>query len=173
MPSETMGGGVEKQEFHKEKHDQLVKGLYDGVRQRLFTLTARQKETIDHRHITIMPLKEMAKAIIDANAQEGDMSAGLWNGELEFEGFNVTDRGVTNVDFTKEGHETLVARRAKVMDGLFRKLGLENGYAELKEEEREVFLDANFVAFLSELAHTLSNRVNTLEAELKVCKGGK
>ncbi len=168
-----MDGGVEKQNFDAQKYRRLVQKLYDGVRQRFSTLTAQQMETIDGRYITATPLKEIAEAIVDANAQEGDVSASLWNGELEFEGFNVTDRGVIRVDFTEEGHATLVARRAEVMHGLLGKLGLDNGYSELKKEERDIFLEANFTGLLSELAHVLSKRVNTLEEELKVCRGEK
>lgn len=172
MPEEATRDGAGKKEFDAAKYDRLVNGLYDSVRNRLSGSLAMQRETLDGRQITAIPSKELAKALVDARAVDGDTTAGLW-AELQWNGFNTADRGVNNSDFTTEGHATLVSRRAEVMDALCKRLKLDHGYSDLKDGEREVYLEANFVALLSELAHAFYARVDVLEKELKICKGTK
>ena len=165
-------GGKPSQEFDYEKHDRLVEGLYIGVRTRLSRVPARQMELIDGRHVTAMPTSEIAKAIIEAETMEEGMAVGLW-AELQPEGFNRSDVSVDNRDIVAAGQKRLFARRAELMDRLCKRLNLDGGYAELKEDEKQVFLEANFVRLLSEFAHSFSDRVDALEQELKICKGTK
>ncbi len=171
MPKETMGGEPSK-EFDYDKHDRLVEGLYAAARTRLTETPEPLMKLIDGRHLSAIPTGEIARAIIETKKTEGDMTVGLM-AELKPEGFHTQDISVDSRDFTAAGHERRNSRRAELMDRLCKHLKIETGYKELKEDEKQVFLEANFVRLLSEMVDSLSDRVGALETELKICKDAK
>lgn len=166
-----METGRSGEETHDQKYDRLIKRQYDRVKMDLSRIPALKMELRDGRHVVAMPTKEIATGIMDAQTTEGGMSVGLW-ADLQWLGLSTSDRGVDNREITPIGHETLVARRSEVMGRICQNLDLESLYSELKPEEKQIFLESNYVRLLSELAQGFSERVYKLEQELEMCRKG-